>query len=99
MRYDINLTIKALMSNARDRDSMVSPHGERVTNFAKLGQIVYIKGHKYRVEEAQRNGSCFGCDFLEEGVCQKTIYNKATTCSGYTRYDGQWVIFKRIQPK
>lgn len=59
-----------------------------------VGEIAYLRGKKYRVEEAERKANCFGCDLLLHGVCQKITKHP---CSAYSRSDQTWIIFKEIK--
>lgn len=99
MLNDISMSIKAMMDNNRDRASMISPHNRAYSKiFIKPGHIFLSRGHYYQAVEAPLPGNCKGCDFLEGGICQRipTTKEANTTCSGYTRTDGTWLVFHKV---
>ena len=59
-----------------------------------VGEIAHMQGKKYKVVEAERRASCFGCDLIKEGICQKITRHP---CSAYSRTDQTWVIFKAVK--
>ena len=56
----------------------------------------WIRGKSlYKVVPAERNGSCRGCDLLDEnGICTKP--SDSRPCTAYSRSDKTWIIYKKM---
>ena len=56
----------------------------------------WIRGKSlYKVVPAERNGSCRGCDLLDEnGICNKP--SDSRPCTAYSRSDKTWIIYKKV---
>lgn len=99
MRNDISLAVRVMMDNHRDKANLIGPHDLTYAKiFIKPGHIFVSRGKYYKAVEAPMPGNCKGCDFLEGGICQRILTTREanTTCSGYTRTDGTWLVFHRV---
>ena len=56
----------------------------------------WIRGKSlYKVVPAERNGSCRGCDLLDEnGICTKP--SDSRPCTAYSRSDKTWIIYEKM---